>query len=95
MAIDRSGSGLSSGPSPRVGVFKASATTPGKVPGRRKLSPSRRPASTGVLRRLRRPWCGNGRGRWRWFEQVAWDIGVVARSPDHRRLSLLTATDTD
>ncbi|GHF77885.1 DUF6183 family protein [Streptomyces griseosporeus] len=30
-----------------------------------------------------------------WFEQVAWDIGLVALSPDWRRLAVLAATDTD
>ncbi|MFJ3743297.1 DUF6183 family protein [Streptomyces albidoflavus] len=30
-----------------------------------------------------------------WFEQVAWDIGLAALSPDRRRLAVLAATDTD
>ncbi|MEU3383570.1 DUF6183 family protein [Streptomyces albidoflavus] len=30
-----------------------------------------------------------------WFEQVAWDIGLAALSPDGRRLAVLAATDTD
>ncbi|MFC9295782.1 DUF6183 family protein [Streptomyces sp. NPDC057011] len=30
-----------------------------------------------------------------WFERVAWDIGVVAVSPDRRRVAVLAATDTD
>ena len=31
----------------------------------------------------------------KWFERVAWDVGLVAVSPDRRRLALLAATDTD
>lgn len=31
----------------------------------------------------------------KWFEQVAWDIGLAALSPDRRRLAVLAATDTD
>ncbi|MDP9868654.1 MULTISPECIES: DUF6183 family protein [Streptosporangium] len=31
----------------------------------------------------------------KWFEQVAWDIGITALSPDNQRLRLLAATDTD
>lgn len=30
-----------------------------------------------------------------WFEQVAWDIGLVAVSPDGLELAVLAATDTD
>ncbi|OMI33527.1 Hypothetical protein SPAR_40949 [Streptomyces sparsogenes DSM 40356] len=30
-----------------------------------------------------------------WFERVAWDIGLVAVSPERRRLAVLAATDTD
>ncbi|MFF0222640.1 DUF6183 family protein [Streptomyces sp. NPDC004629] len=30
-----------------------------------------------------------------WFEQVAWDIGLAAVSPERRRLAVLAATDTD
>jgi hypothetical protein len=30
-----------------------------------------------------------------WFEQVAWDLGVAALSPDATALSILAATDTD
>ncbi|MFI0448629.1 DUF6183 family protein [Actinomadura sp. 6N118] len=30
-----------------------------------------------------------------WFEQVAWDIGLVAVEPGARRLTVLAATDTD
>ncbi|MFB8414234.1 DUF6183 family protein [Streptomyces albidoflavus] len=30
-----------------------------------------------------------------WFEQVAWDFGLAALSPDRRRLAVLAATDTD
>ncbi|MET8671970.1 DUF6183 family protein [Streptomyces albidoflavus] len=30
-----------------------------------------------------------------WFEQVAWDVGLAALSPDRRRLAVLAATDTD
>ncbi|MEV7215369.1 DUF6183 family protein [Kitasatospora cineracea] len=30
-----------------------------------------------------------------WFDQVAWDLGVLALSPDRRRLAVLAATDTD
>ncbi|MGW4376170.1 DUF6183 family protein [Streptomyces albidoflavus] len=29
-----------------------------------------------------------------WFEQVAWDFGLAALSPDRRRLAVLAATDT-
>lgn len=31
----------------------------------------------------------------KWFEQVAWDIGLAALSPSRRRLAVLAATDTD
>ncbi|MFF4244697.1 DUF6183 family protein [Streptomyces sp. NPDC001822] len=31
----------------------------------------------------------------KWFEQVAWDIGLAAVSPGRRRLAVLAATDTD
>ncbi|WP_205314788.1 DUF6183 family protein [Nonomuraea lactucae] len=31
----------------------------------------------------------------KWFEQVAWDIGIAALDPDNQRLRLLAATDTD
>ncbi|MEV6191904.1 DUF6183 family protein [Streptomyces sp. NPDC051920] len=31
----------------------------------------------------------------KWFEQVAWDIGLATLSPDGRRLAVLAATDTD
>jgi hypothetical protein len=31
----------------------------------------------------------------KWFEQVAWDIGLAVLSPDGRRLAVLAATDTD
>ena len=31
----------------------------------------------------------------RWFERVAWDIGVACLAPDRRRLAVLAATDTD
>lgn len=31
----------------------------------------------------------------KWFERVAWDIGLVAVSPERRRLAMLAATDTD
>ncbi|WP_200423610.1 DUF6183 family protein [Streptomyces sp. Y2F8-2] len=31
----------------------------------------------------------------KWFEQVAWDIGLATLSPDRRRLAVLAATDTD
>nr|WTB31729.1 DUF6183 family protein [Streptomyces sp. NBC_00830] len=31
----------------------------------------------------------------KWFECVAWDIGLVAVSPERRRLAMLAATDTD
>ncbi|MFE9929732.1 DUF6183 family protein [Streptomyces sp. NPDC005533] len=31
----------------------------------------------------------------KWFEQVAWDIGLAALTPDRRRLAVLAATDTD
>ena len=30
-----------------------------------------------------------------WFEQVAWDLGMVALSPDATDMSVLAATDTD
>ncbi|MFF3330552.1 DUF6183 family protein [Streptomyces sp. NPDC002888] len=30
-----------------------------------------------------------------WYEQVAWDIGLAAVSPDGRELAVLAATDTD
>ncbi|QLE71864.1 hypothetical protein FGW37_09825 [Streptomyces rectiverticillatus] len=39
-------------------------------------------------------WHGFGAGT-KWFEQVAWDIGVAALSPGRRRLAVLAATDTD
>lgn len=39
-------------------------------------------------------WYGFSAGT-KWFERVAWDIGLVAVSPEHRRLSVLAATDTD
>ncbi|MGW3339268.1 DUF6183 family protein [Streptomyces sp. NPDC001009] len=31
----------------------------------------------------------------KWFERVAWDIGVAALAPDRRGLAVLAATDTD
>ncbi|MEU6546388.1 DUF6183 family protein [Streptomyces sp. NPDC046859] len=31
----------------------------------------------------------------KWFERVAWDIGLVAVSAERRRLTMLAATDTD
>lgn len=31
----------------------------------------------------------------KWFERVAWDIGVVSVAPDRRRVAVLAATDTD
>lgn len=31
----------------------------------------------------------------KWFEQVAWDIGLAALAPGRRRLAVLAATDTD
>jgi hypothetical protein len=31
----------------------------------------------------------------KWFEQVAWDVGLAALTPDRRRLLVLAATDTD
>ncbi|KPI23492.1 hypothetical protein OV450_7414 [Actinobacteria bacterium OV450] len=31
----------------------------------------------------------------KWFEQVAWDIGLAVLASDRRRLSVLAATDTD
>jgi hypothetical protein len=31
----------------------------------------------------------------KWFEQVAWDIGLATLSPGRRRLAVLAATDTD
>lgn len=31
----------------------------------------------------------------KWFEQVAWDVGLAALTPDRRRLFVLAATDTD
>ncbi|WP_030019670.1 DUF6183 family protein [Streptomyces monomycini] len=31
----------------------------------------------------------------KWFEQVAWDIGLAALAPGHRQLAVLAATDTD
>ncbi|MDI3420006.1 DUF6183 family protein [Streptomyces luteolus] len=31
----------------------------------------------------------------RWFEQVAWDFGLLAHTDDGHRLALLAATDTD
>ncbi|MER5640866.1 DUF6183 family protein [Kitasatospora sp. NPDC002227] len=30
-----------------------------------------------------------------WFNRIAWDLGVLALSPDGRRLAVLAATDTD
>ncbi|WP_425341941.1 DUF6183 family protein [Amycolatopsis coloradensis] len=30
-----------------------------------------------------------------WFYRMAWDIGVAGVAPDHRRLAVLAATDTD
>lgn len=39
-------------------------------------------------------WFGFG-ARTDWFEQVAWDIGLAALSPDRHRLAVLAATDTD
>jgi hypothetical protein len=30
-----------------------------------------------------------------WFAQDDWDIGLIAVAPDHRRLAILAATDTD
>ncbi|MEV4708145.1 DUF6183 family protein [Actinoplanes sp. NPDC049316] len=30
-----------------------------------------------------------------WFEDVTWDVGLAAGSPDRRRLTVLAATDTD
>ncbi|MEU2651342.1 DUF6183 family protein [Streptomyces albidoflavus] len=39
-------------------------------------------------------WFGFG-ARTDWFEQVAWDVGLAALSPDGRRLAVLAATDTD
>ncbi|MEV6028599.1 DUF6183 family protein [Streptomyces sp. NPDC052036] len=39
-------------------------------------------------------WCGFGADT-KWFEQVAWDIGLAALAPDRRRLAVLAATDTD
>ncbi|MFJ5229921.1 DUF6183 family protein [Kitasatospora sp. NPDC088391] len=30
-----------------------------------------------------------------WFDQVAWDLGLLALSPDRTRLAVLAATDTD
>ncbi len=31
----------------------------------------------------------------KWFEQVAWDVGLAALTPDRRRLLVLASTDTD
>ncbi len=31
----------------------------------------------------------------KWFERVAWDIGLAVVSPERRRLAMLAATDTD
>ncbi|MEU1853619.1 DUF6183 family protein [Streptomyces sp. NPDC019990] len=31
----------------------------------------------------------------KWFEQVAWDVGLAAISPERRRVAVLAATDTD
>ncbi|WP_433527478.1 DUF6183 family protein [Nocardia pseudovaccinii] len=31
----------------------------------------------------------------RWFEQVAWDIAVLALAPDRISSAILAATDTD
>ncbi|MGW0221568.1 DUF6183 family protein [Streptomyces tendae] len=39
-------------------------------------------------------WYAFGAGT-KWFERVAWDIGLVAVSAERRRLSMLAATDTD
>ncbi|MFJ2936668.1 DUF6183 family protein [Streptomyces sp. NPDC087219] len=39
-------------------------------------------------------WYGFGAGT-KWFERVAWDIGLAAVSPERRRLAVLAATDTD
>ncbi|MFD5063483.1 DUF6183 family protein [Streptomyces sp. NPDC058394] len=39
-------------------------------------------------------WLGFGADT-KWFEQVAWDIGLVALAPGSRRLAVLAATDTD
>ncbi|CAM5501835.1 hypothetical protein STANM337S_03689 [Streptomyces tanashiensis] len=39
-------------------------------------------------------WYGFSAGT-KWFERVAWDIGLVAVSTEHRRLAVLAATDTD
>ncbi|MFF3061980.1 DUF6183 family protein [Streptomyces sp. NPDC057909] len=39
-------------------------------------------------------WLGFGADT-KWFEQVAWDIGLVALAPGNRRLAVLAATDTD
>jgi len=30
-----------------------------------------------------------------WFDQVAWDIGIAAMSPDRQTVTVLAATDTD
>ncbi|SNY71168.1 DUF6183 family protein [Paractinoplanes atraurantiacus] len=34
-------------------------------------------------------------GTTKWFDDVAWDIGLAVVSPDRRRLAVLAATDTD
>lgn len=39
-------------------------------------------------------WYGFGADT-KWFEQVAWDIGLAALSPGRQRLAVLAATDTD
>ncbi|MFD7922307.1 DUF6183 family protein [Streptomyces sp. NPDC059740] len=39
-------------------------------------------------------WYGFGAGT-KWFEHVAWDIGLASLSPERRRLAVLAATDTD
>jgi hypothetical protein len=39
-------------------------------------------------------WYGFGADT-KWFERVAWDIGLAALSPERRRLAVLAATDTD
>ncbi|WP_109005316.1 DUF6183 family protein [Streptomyces rishiriensis] len=39
-------------------------------------------------------WYGFG-AETKWFERVAWDIGLAAVSPERRRLAMLAATDTD
>ncbi|MFE7398515.1 DUF6183 family protein [Streptomyces sp. NPDC057557] len=39
-------------------------------------------------------WYGFGADT-KWFERVAWDVGLAAVSPERRRLAMLAATDTD